>query len=220
MQRLPEPELMTGAQQARAYAEADFSEANSLFLSLFRHHFPNQHPGHVLDLGCGPGDIAIRFAAQYPGCHITGIDGADAMLAFARKNLQCHPDLRHRVDFQLVRLPAPHPILYGDTILSNSLLHHLTKPSVLWQEIKRWGRENAAVLIMDLLRPDSKIKARELVHRYAAGEPAILQGDFYHSLCAAYTEPEIQAQLHQSGLSHFRLAQVSDRHVAVFGRLK
>ena len=33
MQRIPEPELMTGAEQVQAYAQADFREPNGLFSS-------------------------------------------------------------------------------------------------------------------------------------------------------------------------------------------
>ena len=36
MRRIPEPELMDDAEQAKAYAEADFSEPNQRFLELFR----------------------------------------------------------------------------------------------------------------------------------------------------------------------------------------
>ena len=36
MDRTPEPELMDDEEQAKAYAEADFSEANSLFVALDR----------------------------------------------------------------------------------------------------------------------------------------------------------------------------------------
>ena len=42
--RTPEPELMDGLEQARAYAEEDFSEPNELFLERFRLLHP-QPPG-------------------------------------------------------------------------------------------------------------------------------------------------------------------------------
>ncbi|HET9234400.1 MAG TPA: SAM-dependent methyltransferase, partial [Candidatus Eisenbacteria bacterium] len=57
MERIPEPELMTEDEQARAYAQADFEEAHSRFIALFRETFPEVSEGTALDLGCGPGDI-------------------------------------------------------------------------------------------------------------------------------------------------------------------
>jgi hypothetical protein len=44
MKRRPEPELMEGAEQALAYAEADFSEANGLFMALLG-RLNQTHPG-------------------------------------------------------------------------------------------------------------------------------------------------------------------------------
>ena len=77
MKRRPEPELMDSEAQTLAYAEADFDEANSLFVDNFRNRF-NELPGNgrMADLGCGPGDIAIRMATIYPGWNISGLDAA------------------------------------------------------------------------------------------------------------------------------------------------
>src|SRR3990172_1786988 len=81
MQRIPEPELMDDPVQAAAYAAADFSEPHGLFIEKFREVFPGTNvTGRVLDLGCGPADISIRFARAYPECHIDGVEGARAML--------------------------------------------------------------------------------------------------------------------------------------------
>ncbi|HQR49986.1 MAG TPA: hypothetical protein PL152_11655, partial [Steroidobacteraceae bacterium] len=69
MQRIPEPELMDEFEQARAYAEADFSEPNQRFVQLFEAEFPALTSGCVVDLGCGPGDIAVRLARRHAGLH-------------------------------------------------------------------------------------------------------------------------------------------------------
>ncbi len=219
MQRIPEPELMNDATQAKAYAEADFSEANTLFQNLFRDYFPSHRPRRILDLGCGPGDITLAFARRFPDSQVVGIDGAEAMLAIARHRLATQPLLRQRVQFRRHRLPDPALAPGYDTLICNSLLHHLADPRVLWQEIQRLGTPGAAVLVMDLFRPVSKRQALALVERHAAEAPAVLRRDFFNSLCAAYREDEIRRQLEETGLGHFRVARVSDRHLAVHGRL-
>ncbi len=220
MDRICEPELMDDPAQARAYAQADFNEANSLFLDLFERYFPDHEPDQVLDLGCGPGEITLRFAERHRRCYITGIDGAGAMLAFAHQRLEHRPDLKDRVHFRKIRIPADGLCRRYDTILSNSLLHHLPDPSLLWREIQRWGLRQAAVLVMDLERPASRLEAKALVERYAAEEPQILRRDFFNSLCAAFSEAEIRVQLLETGLKDFYVERVSDRHLAVHGRLK
>jgi len=62
MLRQLEQELIDDEEQAKVYAEADFEAVNSQFMSLFARYFPEFSTGLVLDLGCGPGDIPLRFA--------------------------------------------------------------------------------------------------------------------------------------------------------------
>lgn len=218
MKRIPEPELMDDAAQARAYAHADFSEPHQAFVEHFRSCLPDHEPRRVLDLGCGPADISIRFARAYPACTVTGIDGAQAMLSFGCTAVEA-AGLSARIRLLKLRLPAALPATVDfDTIISNSLLHHLAEPAVLWQTLKQVG--GAAVLIMDLLRPDSDQSAQALVEQYAGDEPLILRTDFYHSLLAAYRPEEIREQLQVAGLDHcLRTEVVSDRHLLIWGTL-
>lgn len=221
MQRIPEPELMDEAAQAAAYANADFEAPHNFFIELCRRKLADTPPrGTVLDLGCGPGDISVRFARTWPGCTIHGIDGAAAMLAEGRRRL-AREQLEARILLYRVNLPQDNaPLSDYDVIISNSLLHHLHDPQVLWQAVNHYGRPGAPVFIMDLQRPDDTRQARQLVEQYAADEPAILQRDFYHSLCAAFTPDEVQQQLAEAGLDYLEVETVSDRHLLVHGRLR
>jgi len=84
MERVPEPELMDDPVQAQAYAAADFSEPHAAFVRYFRERFPMHVPKRVLDLGCGPADVTLRFLAAFPGCRALAVDGSAPMLALAR----------------------------------------------------------------------------------------------------------------------------------------
>ena len=83
MKRVLEPELMDDAAQARAYAKADFAEENQGFVDRFREYFPDWAGGHVVDLGCGPGDIPIRFLRSFPDARVTAVDASRPMLDLA-----------------------------------------------------------------------------------------------------------------------------------------
>jgi trans-aconitate 2-methyltransferase len=48
---------------------------------------PLERPGHVVDLGCGPGNSTALLARRYPSARIVGIDTSDAMLTAARRRL-------------------------------------------------------------------------------------------------------------------------------------
>ena len=93
-------------EQARAYAQADFTERNAWFVEAFAAHFPDFAGGAVPDLGCGPGDIVLRFAEQWPGATVHGLDGSGAMLQFAAERLWGLPQLQGRVQFIEGLLPG------------------------------------------------------------------------------------------------------------------
>jgi SAM-dependent methyltransferase len=219
MERVLEPELMTGEEQARAYAGADFSEVNQGFVDRFLALFPDLAAGAMLDLGCGPADIPIRFCRALPGLTVTAVDGSEAMLAPGREAVKA-AGLEDRLRLVCARLPGlALPPAGFDAVVSNSLLHHLARPAVFWDEVRRLGRAGAVVLVMDLFRPESRDRARAIVEEAAGGEPRILREDFFNSLCAAFTLDEAREQLGAAGLGAFRCELVSDRHWAAWGRL-
>jgi SAM-dependent methyltransferase len=220
MQRIPEPELMDEAEQAQAYAAADFEEPNQRFVAYFEQEFPQLRQGAVLDLGCGPGDIVLRLASRHAGLTVHGIDGSAAMLRFGSERLHQTPGLGGRVQFIEGILPgASLPLPHYDAVISNSLLHHLHDPAVFWSAVREAGAPGAAVLVMDLFRPQSRADAQAIVDQYAANEPEVLRADFLASLCAAFEPDEIRAQLRASGLDALQVRTVSDRHLLVTGHL-
>ena len=224
MQRVPEPELMTGAEQVRAYAQADFEEPNALFSSWVLDRAPDAPAAACVDLGCGPGDIVRRLAAARPRWSFDGIDGSPPMIEYARQATPAAD--AHRIRFRVMRIAAggvepPRPRRLGgyDLGLSNSLLHHLSDPADLWAVLQDWLSPRAHLFVMDLLRPDTPEDAAATVNAYAADEAEALRRDFHHSLLAAYRPAEVAAQLAAAGLAHLRVEQVSDRHLMVWGPL-
>jgi SAM-dependent methyltransferase len=219
MRRVTEPELMDDPSQAEAYAAADFAEAHGRIVEGFAETFPGvEITGNVLDLGCGPGDISFRFAARFPDCTVIGVDGSAAMIELARQRQLRETALGERVRFIEGRIPgAPIPAMQFSAIISNSLLHHLHRPAVLWETIVAHTFAGTRIYVADLCRPQTTAMARRMVDIYAAGEPDILRRDFYHSLCAAFEPVEVEAQLEAAGLTGLAVAVISDRHLVVHG---
>jgi ubiquinone/menaquinone biosynthesis C-methylase UbiE len=217
MKRIPEPELMDDPAQALAYAEADFSEPHEDFVLHFRERFPRFRAGRVLDLGCGPADVTLRFAAAFPEVHILGVDGSPAMLRLGRRAI-LRAGLQDRVRLQRKYLPCKLSANF-DALISNSLLHHLAHPVTLWDTILQCSKSGTAVFIMDLLRPASLGEARHLVDAYAGDAPEVLRRDFLNSLRAAYRPEETWRQLQIAGLTKLRIETISDRHWIAWGRI-
>ena len=217
MERVTEPELMDDEQQSIAYAQADFSTSNQLYVDCLVRDFPD-HLRAVVDIGCGPADVVIRLAKAAPRAAITAIDGSAPMIALGRTAAR-DAGVADRLTLLHTRIPGPPPASQSfDAVLSKDLLHHLPDPRVLWNEVKRLGRPGAAVYVMDLVRPDNEETARAMVKEGAGSENPILQRDFYNSLLAAFTPDEVRAQVREAGL-RLTGALAGDRHLLVKGTL-
>ncbi|MBF6649674.1 trans-aconitate 2-methyltransferase [Methylobacter sp. BlB1] len=216
MKRVLEPELMEDEAQVRAYAEADFEIPHSQFIERLQ-VFVNEpdFSGTALDLGCGPGDISRRFVQAYPLSEVYAVDGSAAMINYGK--LSITDELKSRIKFIHGLLPyVSLPQASYGIIFSNSLLHHLPDPMVLWDVIKKYAVPGTRIVVMDLLRPDGIDEALAMVQAYAADEPDILKRDFYQSLLAAFRMEEIAGQIAQAGLD-LNIEQISDRHVFITG---
>jgi ubiquinone/menaquinone biosynthesis C-methylase UbiE len=217
MNRVLEPELMDDEAQSIAYARADFSASNQMFVDRLVGDHPMDRR-RILDLGCGPGDVDIRLARSTRGTTITAVDGSSPMIELAKQAVRAS-DLETRITVVLGRLPGlPLEPRGFDAILSKDLLHHLPDPSVLWSEVSRLGRHGAAVYVMDLIRPDTTQTAQHIVDTVAANKDPILRQDFFNSLCAAFTVEEVQAQLHEAGLA-LAVERIGERHLLAYGLL-
>ena len=214
MQRTLEPELMTDTNQVEAYAAADFKASDAAFVALFLERFGDDTKGPIIDLGCGPGNITFRLAEALPGREILGVDGSATMLALAEQRLSKD----HRIRFIEAYLPsdALAPQTYA-AVVSNSLLHHLPDPKVLWQTIAHIAAPGAPVLIGDLGRPETSNHAQALVDLHTTGEPDILRHDFRASLHAAFTATEVRDQIKAAGLT-LEVRENNECYLLISGR--
>src|SRR5215467_12286438 len=153
MERIPEPELMDEREQAAAYAAADWSESHGKIPGYFRERFPQFTGGRVIDLGCGPADVTVRFVKAFPRATALGVDGSEAMLGFGRRRVR-DEGLDSRITLENRYLPdASLETQTFDAVICNSLLHHFADPIVLWRTAALCAKPGGPVLMVDLLRP-------------------------------------------------------------------
>lgn len=223
MKRVLEPELMNDPEQAATYAGQDLNGAYWLFMQCFRKYFPDLEPASaILDLGCGPAAIPLRLARMYQYCEVHGIDGAAHMLAHGRKAIQ-RKNLQHRVQLFQATLPEkpPLPRKQYEIVISNYFLHHLADPMVLWNAVNEYSLPNAAILIIDLLRPTNEEQAQFIVDKYMSYGSPLLRHDMLLSLYAAFTPDEIRSQLREANLEdNLTLAMPTPFLFAAYGQIK
>ena len=210
---------MDDAAEAKAYAEADFAAVNDAFVARLLQVAGPIDQARAVDMGAGPADIPIRLLRARPHWRVAAVDASGAMLAIARTAIDA-AGLAGAITPVLADAKGT-PLAAGayDVIFSNSILHHITDTASFWAEVKRLGRRGAAVFLRDLARPFSAAAARAIVNRYAAGESALLQEEYYRSLLSAYTVDEVRVQLASAGLGGLNVQMITDRHLDVWGAM-
>ena len=228
MRRCPEPELMNEPDQVIAYSNADFSSGDDLVIERLSDLIDQSstilsESSLILDLGCGPGNISERLAARWPLSSVIGFDGAPTMIDIANQRLHgLRPaitnltyllfDLSHNSHDKISQVNN------ASVIVSNSLLHHLHEPQVLWALVKNLAGPATFMLHRDLRRPSNEQAVTALCDRYVSNAPSVLQRDFRASLNAAFTADEVRDQLDDAGLGQFTVMEIGDRYLEVFGQ--
>lgn len=226
MERVLEPcEVMDDREQAIGYATADFSGTDARFAEIFVTQFGSNWKGRtIVDLGFGTGQISVAISGRIQGGRFLGIEGSDEML-LAWQNVSAKrlpsplteaivPVKLYLPDSRLRDLAAG-----GDAVISNSLLHHITRPEDFWNSVGEVGNGKAGVrvLIADLIRPESTAGAEAIVQRVAGNWPKVVQRDFFASLCAAFTVDEVRQQLADGPCRELEVIELDDHHWAAYG---
>lgn len=210
---------MDEQEQAAAYAAEDWSEAHSKIPRYFRERFPKFESGRVIDLGCGPADVTVRFVKAFPSVTALGVDGSDAMLSFGKRRVRDERlEARITLENHLLRDPSIEKHEF-DAVISNSLLHHVADAVGLWRTSAMCAKPGAPVLLVDLIRPADAASVTRLVEEQAKNAPPVLKRDFIASLHAAYTVEEVRAQLDAAGLKAFHVDQVDELHLVAWGKV-
>ena len=103
-------------------------------------------------------------------------------------------------------------MVFFDTAISNSLIHHLPDPAKCFAELHRMTASGGIIFVRDLVRPDSETAADALVQQYACDETPYCQRLFLESLHAALTLSEVQEIVADLGYAAETVTMTSDRH--------
>jgi len=217
--RTLEPEVMDTEQEARDYDAMDHGDVNARFcddlLSL------GVRLGRVLDVGTGPGLIPIELCRRAPALRVDAIDLASHMLALAGRNVT-RAGLADRIVLARVDAKATgHDDGTYDAVVSNSIVHHIPEPAMVFREMWRLVRRGGALFVRDLERPADAGRVTELARTYApisAGDPEVRAlHERQHallaaSLHAALTAEEVRAMVAPLGIPASAVRTTSDRH--------
>ena len=108
----------------------------------------------------------------------------------------------------------------ADLIVSNSLLHHLHQPDLLWTVSRALAAPGCRTLHRDLRRPSSDAEVQQLLLKHLPSAPEVLQHDFAASLAAAFEPQEVTEELLKLGLNQLTVSVEDDRYLVVSGLVK
>lgn len=210
MERILEAEVMDTWEEAEEYDSMDFTEVNQAFAEKAVEIGPQK--GLILDAGTGTARIPILICQQQPEWQIIGIDLSKNMLTIGDRNIE-NAKLKSQIKLELVDAKKlSYPQNHFDTIISNSMIHHLPNPLPFFQELKRVLKSGSGIFIRDLLRPETPELKDDLVNKYAGECNQHQQQLFRDSLQAAFTIAEVENIFRNAGIKEVKIYQSSDRH--------
>lgn len=209
--RVLEPEIMDQYDDALAYDQMDHTAVNRAFVDdLIAGGTVGKR---VVDLGTGTALIPIELCRRLQEPRVMGIDASVEMLDIARRRLEMAGMIER---IQLVHADAKTldelPSAMADTVISNSLIHHLPEPRQAIAAAMRILVPGGRIFIRDLVRPETVAEIDRLVERYSQGEPARARKMFRESLHAALTLQEARQLFASFGFPPTSVTMTSDRH--------
>ncbi len=212
IERILEPEVMDDESEAQEYDQMDFSDVNYDFALLASKLKINQVQTQVLDIGTGTARIPLFLSQLCPEYEIVGVDLAQSMLKLGQKNIE-QANKSDRIRLELIDgKKMPYPDHSFDLVMTNSLVHHIPHPYLLFKQIDRVVKKDGNVLIRDLLRPDSVEQINQIVEQANLDYSPRQKKLFQDSLHAALTIAEVKAITQQIGWHKAQVYQSSPRH--------
>jgi ubiquinone/menaquinone biosynthesis C-methylase UbiE len=215
LHRVLEPEVMSDWDDADCYDQMDHQAVNNQFaIDLIEAaEKANAKLGpDICDIGTGTALIPIELCKRVPKIRVMAVDASVSMLEFAKCRIEV-AGMRDRI--QLAKGDAnalEFADKYFDTLMSNSIVHHLASPQGFFQQCARLCREGGLIFVRDLLRPQNLDELEALVQTYTKNEMPIAQQLLRQSLHAALSLAEVEELVTSSGMDATNLSATSDRH--------
>jgi len=220
--RILEPEVMDSAVEAVDYDSMDHTQVNRLFADDFLELVPVPAADRtfcVLDVGTGTAQIPIEICRRRIDFRLTAIDLAGHMLQLAQRNV-IREGLSARIRLEQIDAKSlPFPANAFDAVISNSIIHHIPEPQLVFREMLRVVRSGGQLFVRDLVRPQNLESLERLVAAYAGQANDHQRQMFGDSLHAALSLGEVGEILRDAGLPAGWARQTSDRHWTIAGQL-
>jgi ubiquinone/menaquinone biosynthesis C-methylase UbiE len=212
MERIPESEAIAEPVDARRFSEVmgsnRFRQADYRRLARRAVGLTTPLEGKVLDIGTGPGFVAIEVAKllKETGCQVVGMDLSQAILTLAAENAT-KVGLNGTLSWREGDAKAM-PFKDGefDLIVSNDSLHHWDDPLLVFDEIARVLKDGGRCIIHDSKRLQRRWPWL-FVKTISLTIPRDFRVHWWNSIKSSYTADELRAILERSRLTGWRIEE-------------
>jgi len=210
MERIPESEAIAAIEQAEQFNDhMKKSLVQHEYRKLAKRLVSMSVPagGQVLDVGTGPGYIAMEIAVLLRDqvC-VTGFDLSKAMLTIAERNAG-ERGLEPFIKWQEGDAKSmPFEDNSFDALATSGSLHHWDNPLLVFNEIARVLKPQGIALIRDSRRLQKR-SARLFAGMIGLSIPSDFRVHYWNSIRASYTPAELESMLRQSNLKNWTIEQ-------------
>jgi ubiquinone/menaquinone biosynthesis C-methylase UbiE len=213
--RILEPEAMMSLDEVIAYdllANKYLHILHAGFIETVINLSPPQ--GIFLDVGTGTGRIAIGVAKYNPDIKIIGVDLSETMLNVAEKNAR-EEGVNERIRFMKGDAKClPFDPVSFDSVFCHNMLHHLSEPMSLVEEMLRVVKRDGAVIIRDLKR-HSRIVTELHVNILGLPYNKLMKKEYRDSIRAALSAEEWEEILRRVTVPGVRLTKQFITHMSI-----
>lgn len=211
MKRSPESEAITEMEDARRYSEV---MSNRLVQHEYRHlardvvEMGVPPGGRVLDVGTGPGFVAIEVARLLKGngCQVIGLDLSEAMLMVASENAR-RAGLNGALTWREGDAKSiPFEDKTFDFVVSSGSLHHWQDPLRVIDDVARVLKDDGGCIIRDSKRLQ-RWAPRLFAWAIGMTIPPDFRVHYRNSIKSSYTTAELESILERSQLARWRIVE-------------
>jgi ubiquinone/menaquinone biosynthesis C-methylase UbiE len=211
MERLPEGEAISEMEDARRFSQVMSNrlvqhEYRRLARDVVEMGLPTG--AKVLDVGTGPGFVAIEIARLLSAgdYQVIGLDLSRSMLAVAAQNAQ-----REGLDGALTWREGDAKALpfedgEFDFVVSSGSLHHWEDPLRVFDEVARVLKGDGGCIIRDSKRLQ-RWAPRLFAWTIGLTIPPDFRVHYWNSIKSSYTRPELETMLGRSQLKGWRILE-------------
>jgi ArsR family transcriptional regulator len=124
----------------------------------------------IVDLGCGPGGLIPFLLSR--GQFIQGVDSSHGMVEVAKKQFQSNANVEI-LEAQLDSLPIDSTCV--DTAITSMVLHHISNPSMVFDEVYRILKPGGSFIMVDLLKHNEEYMRDNFADLWLGFEPEVIE---------------------------------------------